>query len=182
MGRYREYFSCNSCEGTGSAKPDCYLCNGAMYVSVRKAFRDGSDRSDLDDVERGLARCPACVDDGFCDICCGDGFVSRGVNEQQIARVLICALTGAIPPIQSRLPYGRMSQRDALLSFKAGRVAEDAGLIRWRRDMFGDDISLTDKGMPLAERAIVDWTIAGDAMLALVDDEGRWGTDGGACA
>lgn len=169
---------CAECRGTGAEEPDCELCRGGMFVSIRKAIRHGWRREDLEDAGEGDCLCPQC-DGDLCDQCMGDGTVGLGVNEQQETRVLIFGLVGSIPPVRWRDPYGRAREHDALLVSSAGRAVRDKGWISWFTSIFGDEVRLTPAGKVEALTRLFDWTRLRDVTLGPVDDFGRWGDDGG---
>lgn len=171
---------CFECNGTGASQPDCWLCKGEMFISVRKAKRNGYAVEDLEDIYRGSCRCPTYECSGnTCDWCEGDGRVDPGLFEREVTRVLICAATGRIPDIP--VPYyGGWSKSDyLLLSSVAGRHCRERHWIHWSTSILGDDLSLTDAGTVEFERRHPAWLAQFDSNWMPYDSAGRWADDGG---
>lgn len=180
--RYIPRVACPDCYGSGAYCPDCWLCKGARFVKVRKALANGYSREDLENVENGECLCPTwdCRGD-HCTFCEGTGEREPADIEREVTRVLICALTGRIPGSPYRTHYGRVLWNDGdLLSLAAGRFCEERRWVRiWRELVFGDDLILTGAGRVEAERRLPGWLAQYDVSLCHVDDDGRWGSDGG---
>ena len=153
---------CEDCRGTGHEDHDCWLCRGYGSAHWRRLIQYGGVRkADLIDLEGdGYAECPRC-EGRLCWVCKGDGYQDAYVADQARDRVLICALTGTIPPIVRREPWRRRIRLDddALLSRAAAAACRDEGLISWACSVFGDEIYITDAGRELARIAQVRHTL-----------------------
>lgn len=153
--------SCEDCRGTGHEKYDCWLCQGHGTAHWRRAIRYGVKKSELIDLEGdGYAECPNC-EGRLCWICKGEGSLDEFVADQARDRVLICALTGEVPPVARREPWRRRIalDDDTMLSRVAAAACREAGLIHWFCSFMGDELSLTDAGKEAARIAKVRHTL-----------------------
>ena len=149
---------CLECRGTGSSKPDCYLCNGYRTITIKKAYRHGYKLRDLSGLEDdGYCDCPACEYEArTCMFCYGDGRIDRFVAEQQQDRVLIAARHGQIPPVFDHDPRTGaiiVDENIYLLSRHATAKSREEGLLHWFCTVFGDELQLTPKGVEAAKHA-----------------------------
>lgn len=173
--------TCFECDGTGAYKSDCWLCEGAQMVTVKKAQAEGYHLDDLEDIEDdGYCRCPAYECNGdSCGLCEGSGKMEHWRAEHEVTRVLICAHSGHIPGRMHLLGNIRRIFNDELLSNFAGRICRDREWINWFTSVFGDEISLTPAGEAEYEARIFDWHKQKDVDNCALDIGGRWADDGG---
>ena len=151
------HVKCQECNGTGSSKPDCWMCHGQRTVTLKKAYRHGYRKADLPGLEDDdYCDCPACYEEAStCMFCYGDGDIDPFVQEQQKNRVLMAALGRFIPPVFYTDYRGQFVVDDDidLLSREAAAQCREDGLIHWFCSIFGDEISLTIKGDEAAKTA-----------------------------
>ncbi|WP_269581927.1 hypothetical protein [Roseibium sp. Sym1] len=172
--------TCPECNGTKAYKPDCWLCQGEMVIPIKKTIEEGYSVNDLEDAYDGQCRCPAWDCNGDpCDLCDGYGKVEPHVIEQEITRVLLCAMNGTVPPRCSSSWFGRAYESDDLLAKFAGVECRERGWIWWFVSVFGDEISLTQAGEEEARKRQVEWLRTKDVSLRHIDDIGRFEDDGG---
>lgn len=160
---------CVECEGTGSSKPDCWMCKGDRSVSLKKAYRHGYKKVDLPEVydDDGYCGCPVCDWDAHsCIFCGGDGEVDAFVAEQQRNRVLVFGLQSSwrarIPPTFEVDDIGMLAIfRDAseYMSAEAVSVLRTEGLVQWLRSMLGDEVYLTPAGKAAARVAWKEYRV-----------------------
>ncbi|MBO6755727.1 MAG: hypothetical protein JJ902_05340 [Roseibium sp.] len=172
--------ACPECDGTGAYKPDCWLCEGEMIIPVQKALDEGFAEDDLEDAYDGYCRCPSyeCHGDS-CDLCEGEGRVTQRTIDDEITRVLLCAMDGIVPARRYVLASGRISHSDELLARFAGVECRKRGWISWFVSIMGDEISLTPDGEVEARKRQIEWLREGDVSLRYIDDVGRFEDDGG---
>lgn len=157
----KHHVRCEDCRGTGHEDYDCWVCGGYGSAHWRRLIRYGTKKADLLDMgDDGYAECPRCQG-GLCWICKGDGFLDVYVADQARDRVLICALTGDIPPVAHREPWRRRIRLDddTKLSRHAADACRKAGLINWYCSFLGDEIYLTPAGEDAAHIAKVRHTL-----------------------
>jgi hypothetical protein len=151
---------CIDCNGTGG-DDSCYLCRGHRIIPVRRALREGYQKDDLDEIYENRCDCPACHADA-CELCDGSGTITAEDVEREITRVLICGLTGRIPPVLSRheWPNGRVIIHDheRLLSPGASWICKKRGW-SWRLQVlaFGDELHMYPAGKLEAEKRYRIW-------------------------
>lgn len=155
------HVECADCRGTGHEQFDCWLCDGHGTVHWRRAARHGVKKSELTDLEDdGYGECPNC-EGRLCWICKGDGMLEDDVADQARERVLICALTGEVPPVVRRQPWRRRIDldNDTMLSRVAADACREEGLLHWFCSFMGDELHLTDAGKEAARIAQVRHTL-----------------------
>ena len=147
---------CDDCEGTGAQHPDCWLCEGELYVPAAKARAEGYGQADLTFADENDVHCPSCDGDS-CACCEGMGSVDAELPAQQEDRALICAMTrdNRIPPLFYFDHLGRVGRDDdALLSpSAASRLSARGQFYHLQVLAFGDEISLQGDGHTEAKAA-----------------------------
>lgn len=160
---------CPECDGTGADKPDCYCCKGRRTIHWRAAIRHGFKKRDMQNLEDdGIGDCPSCEADQ-CQACEGSGAVPGNYMQRERERILLTALNDrrifpriivdTFVPYRKRTPVTRVYvDHDAFLSNAAGEVCRRAGEINWFRTIFGDEISLSNRGYLAAMQLYDDGT------------------------